>query len=89
MTHGEFSIFLFGTIIMCCVMSVFNVLKNGRRGWPSYILSVAFLEFAGTVYLYFAGASPILINGGTALLILLLAADFCFRAGTTQKGKKR
>jgi len=89
MTHGEFDLFLIGTIIVCCVMAVFNALKNGHRGWPSMILSVAFLVFGGTVYLWRSAAAPILVDAGCALLILLICADAFMRAGSQTSRKKR
>jgi hypothetical protein len=89
MTKGEFNIFLFGTIVMCCVMSVVNALRNGHRGWAAYILSVAFLVFAGTVYLYYTAASAILLDASYVLLFLLLVGDFYFRTGKPPSRKRR
>ena len=89
MTHGEFDLFLVGTILMCCVMSVFNALKNGRRGWPGLILSVSFLIFAVTIYLYRTGAAPAIVGVSATVLFLLLCADFFFRVGKPPARKKR
>jgi hypothetical membrane protein len=89
MTHGEFDLFLVGTILTCCVMCVFNAIKNAHRGWAGLILSVAFLVFAGTLYLYHAGAPPLVVDGSCGVLFLLLAWDFLMRAGKPTKGKKR
>ena len=84
MTHGELDLFLFGTIFMCCVMSVFNSIKNWKRGWPGMILSAGFLVFAVTVYLYKSEAPGIQVKISCVVLFLLLIADFFFRASATK-----
>lgn len=89
MTVGEMDFFLVGTILMCCVMSVVNALKNKHRGWPGFILSVGFLIFAVTVYFYKTGAPELLVRGGAAVLILLLTLDIIMRAGQPAPRKKR
>lgn len=89
MTRGEFNIFLFGTIIMCCVMAVVNAVRNSHRGWSAYILSVAFIAFAGTVFLYYTRASALILDGAYALVFLLLVADFFFRTGKPPSRKRR
>lgn len=73
---------------MCCVMSVVNVLKNGYRGRSSYILSVAFLAFAVTIYLYYSAASALLLDLSYVVLFLLLGADVYFRAGKPPTRKR-
>ena len=88
MTHGEWDLFLVGMIILCCVMSVFNALKNAHRGAAGYILSVSFLIFGGTVALYRSGAQIAYIDAGCVALLLLLGADFYFRAGTPPRKKR-
>ena len=89
MTHREFDVFLLGTIIMCCVMAVVNLVKNGWRGWPGVILSASFIVFAITVYLWRTGAAIGFVYAGVTVLFLLLGADVFFRAGKPQGRKKR
>lgn len=89
MTNYEFSIFLYGTVILCCVMAVFNAVKNAKRGPQTFLLSGGFLVFAGTTYLYKTHAPELYIKIGVGVLTLLILADFYFRAGTHPGGKKR
>jgi len=89
MTFREFDVFMMGTIIMCCVMSVFNLLKNGRRGWQGMILSAAFLVFAVTVWLWRSGAYPILFDISCATLFGLIFLDAFMRASKPQARKRR
>jgi hypothetical protein len=70
-------------------MAVFNAVKNSHRGWPGLILSVGFLVFGGTAYLYQSGASETLVKVGCGVLLLVLMADFFFRAGISPARKKR
>lgn len=85
MTRSEMDVFLWGTILLCCVMSVFNLVKNAKKGWPGTILSAGFMVFALTTYLYKTGAPQPYVVGGCVVLFLLLAADFILRAGNPPK----
>jgi hypothetical protein len=89
LTNSEFSVFLYGTVILCCVLAIFNVVKNAKRGPVGYLLSGGFLAFAATIYLYKTDAPTLYIKVGVGVLILFLLADFYFRAGTPPAGKKR
>jgi len=89
MTHYEFDVFLVGTIIMCCIMSIFNAFKNGNKGWPGLILSVSFLVFAVTIYFYKTGGSQISVKVGVAVLLMLLTLDFVLRSRKPPARKKR
>ena len=89
MTHREFDVFMLGTIIMCCVMAVINLVKNSHRGWQGVILSASFIVFALTAYFWRSGASQAVVYASSTLLFVLLAADVFFRAGKSQTRKRR
>lgn len=82
MTFGNIDVYMYGTMLLCAFMAVFNLIKNRKKGWAGVIMSVAFLVLGGAVYLFETGAQPKYVEAVTAVLILLLTADFVIRAGS-------
>ncbi len=86
---SQIDVFLLGTILLCCIMSVLNLFKNRKRGWPGLLLSAGFLVFAVIAYLWRSGASTAALDACSAFLLLLIGTDFIIRTGGPAAGKKR
>lgn len=89
MTDSDFSIFLYGTMLLCCVMAVFSAIKNSKKGLKGLLLSAGFLVFAATTYLYKTHAPELYVRIGCTVLFLLLLGDLFFRMSSPPQGKKR
>jgi hypothetical protein len=80
MTRPEFDIFLLGGSIVCGLMCLIMLARYKSRGAAALALGGAFAALAGTLLLLRAGAETNLAAAGFVLVVLLLGADFAFRA---------
>ncbi|MDR3689073.1 MAG: hypothetical protein P4L46_06815 [Fimbriimonas sp.] len=89
MNDSSMNVAMYGLMFLCAVMSVFNVLRHRKRGWGAVFLSAAFLVMGVVIYLYRTNAPDSQVRSFTIVLVILVSADFLYRASrTTSKGPK-
>ena len=87
MTPEAIDIYLVGSIGVCALGALLNIILIKKRGTSATLLALAFIGLGFAIQLYRIGAPVPAVSAVVICVMCLLMVDFVMRAGRSRPGR--